>query len=279
MCCCNYRPALAAAALLIALIGCDATGPAGQLDSTGALSLGIPEKIRSVSAVNLNAVTATATVNGERQVMTLSGDRFIATIALEPTDAISVNLSFEELLENGTTIELAQAQRTVQVTGTRQTLTFEESDFNIEFDFDGDGLTNIRERELGTDPTTPTSFRQSRELTLIFTTPDEIPNPQVTQPRVQFGGIPRGVSQSGLTYTSTGFIATLQEVEVEVLLSQQIPQGRVFLARSTQDVAEGFDDLSITLTDSDWDFSRDDDGDGRTNLVEVREGTDPFTPD
>ncbi|MEM7256064.1 MAG: thrombospondin type 3 repeat-containing protein [Pseudomonadota bacterium] len=268
--------ALTAVAIACLLAGCDAQAPVGQLVDNN-LNLQIPDKIRQVAAVNLANVTATATVNNQSFPMNLSGDRYIATISLEQTNSLNIAIEFTEQLDNGATIRLVNAQRVIAVDSNRITADFSEDDFNDSFDDDSDGLTNLQERNLGTDPTTFTTFRETRELTLTFNTPAAIPNPLVTQPRVLFDGIPRGISQSGLTYTSSGVVTTLQEVEVEVRMSQQISSGRVVLAESISTVAAGFDDSNINLNDNDFDFSRDDDGDGITNLIEVRDGTDPFT--
>lgn len=271
----KYSNPLTAVALACLLAGCEGDTTVGQIVNNN-LNLQVPEKIRQVSAVNLANVTAIAIVNNQTFPMNQSGDRYIATISLQQTDSLNIVIEFTELLDNGATIRLVNAQRVVTVNGNRVTADFTESDFNDNFDDDSDGLSNLQERNLGTDPTSFTTFRENRELTLTFDTPAAIPNPLVTQPRVLFAGIPRGITQSGLSYTSSGFVTTLTEVEIEVRMSQQINSGRVVLAESVSTIAAGFDDTTVDLNDNDFDFSRDDDGDGRTNIDEVRAGTDPF---
>jgi len=262
----------------LSLAGCDSDAPTGQLDSHGVLSMAIPERIRNASAVNLSAVTATATVNGESYPMNLSGGRFIATIPVQSNGTLTVSLRFEERLDSGVSITLASASKPHTVNGQSDVLNFTNEDFNTDFDDDADGLTNIREREIGTDPITADQFSENRNLTLTFSIPGAIPFPAVTQPRVQVANIPRGVEIDGLTYTSRSSVTTLSPVTVEVILQQRIPQ-TVFLARSITEVPAGFDNVSVQLNDNDFDFSLDNDGDGRTNIEEVRNGTNPFVPD
>ena len=271
----------AALAVLVALAiaGCNADKASTGHLSDSTLDVGIPEKIRQVSAVNLDAVTAIANVNSTDYPMQRNGNRFQTTITLEDVTSVSVNLRFTETLESGYVLNLARhSQVTRNVDSNNITMEFFNSDFDTSFDDDDDDITNLRERELGTDPVVFSPLNQTRDLTLRFTLPDNIPFPIVTQSIVTFEGIPRAQSRTGNDFSATGSVATLADVAVEVLLTQQISTGRVVLATSTSVVTAGFDDFTLALQDTDFNFSRDDDGDGQTNIEEVRNNTDPFSP-
>ena len=269
---------LMAGLVMLSLAGCNADQMSTGELSNSALELGIPQKIRQVSAVNLDAVTAIANVNGTDYPMERSGNRFRTTITLDNITSVAVNLRFTETLDSGYVLNLAtHSQVTRNVDSSNITMEFFESDFDTNFDDDVDDITNLRERELGTDPTVFSPLNQTRDLTLRFTLPDNIPNPIVTQSIVTFEGIPRAQTRTGNDFAATGSVATLADVAVEVLLTQQVSTGRVVLATSTSTVTAGFDDFTLELASADFDYSRDDDGDGRTNIEEVRSNTDPFS--
>lgn len=275
---CFRRNLCGAGVAAVVLAGCNSSeAPTGVLTS-GTLDLGIPEKIRQVSAVDLDAVTAIANVNSVDYPMTRNGDRFQTTITLEPVASVAVNLRFSETLESGYVLSLARhSQQTQQVDSNNITMQFFEADFDTNFDDDGDSITNLQERELGTDPTVFSPVDDDRELTLTFSLPPNMPNPAVTQSIVTFGGVPRARTRNGDDFTVTGDIGTTTNVAIEVRLTQLVSTGRAVLAIATTSVAAGVDDLTLALTDSDFDFSRDDDGDGETNIEEVSNGTDPFS--
>ena len=210
--------------------------------------------------------------------MERSGDRFQTTIPLENVTSVSVNLRFSERLDSGFDLNLARhSQRSASVNGSNVVMEFFESEFQDDFDEDNDGITNLQERNLGTDPLTPTTVDRNRQLTVQFNLPANLPDPVVTQTIVTFDGRPIAVSRSGNSLTSTGTVTTVTDVEVEVLLLQRVNNRQVVLGTAAVTIASGLDDLSRALFDSDFDFSRDDDGDGITNLIEVRNGTDPFS--
>ncbi len=270
---------IAAGVIALALTGCNGTeAPTGQLDS-GMIELGIPEKIRQVSAVNLDAVTAIANVNSVDYPMTRNGDRFQTTITLDNVASLAVNLRFAETLESGYVLNLARhSQVTRNVDSNNITMEFFESGFDTNFDDDGDSVSNLQERELGTDPTF--TDNATRSLTLNFAVPSIVPAPEVIQPFVLFSGTPRVSRPENNGFTVTGTIGS-GTVPVEVRLIQRINVGTetrpLELAVANQTIASGFDSVTLELFDNDFDFNRDIDGDGVTNVEEVRNGTDPFT--
>ena len=269
-----------ASVIALGLSGCigGEAPPAGQLDS-GMIELGIPAQIRQVSAVNLDAVSAIANVNNVDYQLTRNGDSFQTTITLDNVSSIAVNLRFAETLESGYVLNLARHTQVTRIVDSDNiTMEFFDSDYDTDFDDDGDSVSNLQERELGTDPTF--TDNATRNLTLNFTVPSIVPDPDVTQPIVTFSNTPRvpRTQPTGNAFTVTGSVGS-GVIPVEVRLTQQVVfgNGRVVMAIANTTVASGFDDVTLELFDNDFDFSRDDDGDGITNVEEVRNGTDPFS--
>lgn len=273
--------------ILVCIAGCDASPETGRLqDNT--LTIGIPDKIRRVSEVNLNAVTAIANVtfdnaaSGQDYVMDRFGEQFRTTISLNNVSSVAVNLRFSEQLVSGEIIDLAShPQKSTVIGDGNNIIEFSESDFTIDFDDDGDGITNLQERNLGTDPTVADEFRERRTISVSFIIPGEIPFPAITQRRVLIANSPRPIGlPDGFVFTSSGTVFTPDAVIVEVDLLQQLtPPQSVLLARSSTEIPIGFNDVSIQLNDNDFDYSFDDDGDGRTNIEEIRNGTNPVARD
>lgn len=278
----SWRLASATIAAAIMLIGCDAElMPSGDLTGN-TINLDVPQKIRRVSAVNLDAVGAVANVNGVNYEMSRSGSQFQTTITLEPdTTSVGVELRFTETLDSGTVINLAiHPRQTRELVAGNNVMEFFEEDFNTNvFDFDQDGLSNLQERNLGTDPLTFSQIQQTRQLTMRFPLPLNIPEPLDTQAIVIFDGTPRAYSRVGSQIVASGVITTLEDINVEILLTRRIQNQSIRIANSMLTVAAGFDDVSQQLAGSDFDFTRDDDGDGRSNIEEIRAATNPLVAD
>lgn len=296
----NLRSLIAGCALTIA--SCSGDTSTGELHGNGMLSMAVPEPIRRVLAVDIDKILATANINGVAYPMRLIDNRFIGNISLTRTETITISLRFEECLdasglnislENGEKcqesagipITLAEAQeRQIQTNNQNETVRFVAEDFNTDCnqcDFDGDNLSNLQEREIGTNPIIADVYQESRNVTLTFSIPNEIPFPAVTQPRVLMDLRPRGVELlDEFTYTSRGTVNTPNPVLVEVDLLQRLtPPQTVLLARFSEEVPVGFNDVSIQPSHSEFDYSFDNDGDGRSNIEEIRNGTNPVLQD
>lgn len=277
-----WRLASATITAVILLSGCDAElTPSGELTGN-TINLDVPEKIRRVSAINLDAVGAVANVNGVDYQMSRSGSRFQTTITLEPdVTFVGVELRFTETLDSGTVINLAIHPRQTQdvVTG-NNLMEFFEGNFNTDvFDFDQDGFSNLQERNLGTDPLTFSQIERTRALTVRFPLPLNIPEPLDTQAIVIFDERTIGYRPVGSQIVANGTITTLEDIDVEILLTRIVQGQRISIGNATLTIAIGFDDVTRQLAGSDFDFTRDDDGDGRSNIEEIRAATNPLIAD
>ncbi|OED39075.1 hypothetical protein AB833_16150 [Chromatiales bacterium (ex Bugula neritina AB1)] len=267
-------------AILSVLGGCDGSAELSSgIASNEQITVSLPERIRNAAAVDLNAVQAVATVNGEEHILTLNGGKFQASISVPSNTSFTIRLDFSETLPSGISIVLASYQENISVAGTNQTVEFFDSDYNTNFDNDGDGFSNIAERELNTDPLTFSNTPTLRTLDVEFNLPSVIPDPLVTQVIATFSGVPRAVRRTGNRFEVAGSVATGSEVAIEVILLQQFNNQRVILAVANQTLDVGVNAETLQLDDSNFDFDQDPDGDGRINIDELQAGTNPFVRD
>jgi len=112
--------------------------------------------------------------------------------------------------------------------------------------------------------------------TVSFNLPAVIPNPELSQAIITVAESPRAVRRTGTRFQSSGAVPLCSNASINVLLLQQVNDRSLVLA--TASVAHGTT-TNIELNDSSFDFNEDADGDGRINVTELRDNTDPFLPD
>lgn len=280
---------VATIAALIFLTACDSDN--AQF-SDGEFSLNPPQRIRNISAIDLNNVIAIATVNDSAETkqytMTLAGnDSFRTDIDVAPDSTIRISMEFSENFTNGSqTARLILARHPpidVQMNGTNQTARFFDADYNTAFDRDRDGITNIDERNLGTDPLVFSPIGPTtRTINVSFILPPVVPNPNVTQVIAIYAEAPKLAvrAPSSNRFDISGTVPTSLDIPIEVNLIQDDDNGqRVLLARANSFVTAGSDNRNIQLGSNDFNFNQDPDGDGRFNVEEIRQGTNPFIAD
>ncbi len=263
---------------LALLTGCDSSSRLSQ--QNGELDFQAPEKIRTSLAVDFDQVSGIANVNDRVFEMQRMGERFIATVPGVPANStVSIDLRFIETLPSGAALDLARTEpQTFTVGSTDQTIEIFEEQFSYDFDDDNDGISNIGERNDGTDPFVPESAG-IRAVTVNFNIPLRA-DPTITQVAVLIADAPRQFMRDGAFRTATGLVSTLNTIEVDVRLTRNITvQGQqriVLLADSVTTVVAGSQDFTLNLNDTDFDFNIDTDGDGIINIDELQAGTDPF---
>lgn len=269
--------------LLALLLGsCSSEDGGGNIEiQADQLSLGIPTRIRQVQALDIENVEAIATVDGQQYELTRNGEQFRTSIPVASNRNIGVSILFRERLDNGGILELANYASTLQIGTSNQTLQVFDNDFNDSpFDNDNDQISNLVEREEGTDPFVFDIRPENRTITIDFSLPRIIDEPQVTQVIATIAGTPRPVQRNGNDFEISGIATTRSTVAIEIILLQRVASGiPLVLANATRTVPSGIQPVSIDLNEVDFDFDRDQDGDGRTNLQELQNGTDPFRPD
>ena len=279
----HYRSAIFAGICLPVLIlvsACDSDSGntmSGQL-SNGELSLSLPGRIRDAQAVNPNAVIATATVNNLDYPLTRTDNgRFQTSITIDANQSITASVSFSESLTNGAVIELASHPSiTRQIGSGNATIEFFDSNYQTDFDRDADGCDNLSEREVETNPLVNDAVPVGFTRTVAFTLPAIIPDPELTRAVITVAETPRAVVRVGTRFQSSGAVSLCSNASINVLLLQQI-DGRTLVLASAS-VAHGTT-ANIELSDGNFNFNEDADGDGRINVTELRNNTDPFVAD
>lgn len=280
----NYRQMMGLLAMVtaLALSGCGGNESSSNIDIRGnQLSLTAPDRIRQVQALDIEALEAIATINGQESEFVRTGEQFRISVTIPSNSDVDINIIFRERLDNGGVLNLATYSSTVEVGNTNKTVQVFDNEFNdAAFDEDGDQISNLAEREGDTDPFTFDARPDNRNFTINFTLPGVIDDPQVTQVIATIAGTPRAVRREGNDFEITGLATTRSSVSVEVILLQRLESGiSLVLGDATRDVPSGIQAVFISLVDSDFNFNRDQDGDGRTNLQELQNGTDPFRQD
>lgn len=267
--------------VISSLIACDGDYTdtvTGEL-SAGDLSLNLPSRIRNISAINPNAVRAIATVNNQQFPLARTSDgTYQTSITLSANTPVSVSVSFSETLTSGTVIELARHPAIERNTGSND-LTLQFFDNNYEtanFDLDGDGCSNIVEREVETNPLINDAIPANFVRGVSFDLPASIPNPELSQAIVTVAETPRAVRKTGNRFQSSGAVSQCSNAAINVLLLQQYNGSTLVVATAT--VSHGTN-ANIELSTNDFNFNEDADGDGRTNVTELQNGTDPFVQD
>ena len=267
-------------ALLLNACGSDESTSSIEIQSDQ-LSLSVPERIRQVQALDIENVEAIATVNGQQFELARNGNQFRASMTIPSNSSINVSILFRERLDNGGVLDLANFSSSLEIGTVNQTLQVFEDEFNDSpFDDDNDQISNLVEREEGTDPFVFDTRPDNRSITINFSLPRIINDPQITQVIATIAGTPRAVRRDGNDFEISGIATTRSAVSVEVILLQRLESGiSLVLADATRSIPTGVQAVAIELTDDDFNFDRDQDGDGRTNLEELQNGTDPFRQD
>lgn len=277
----SYIPfATLLSATLLALAGCGGN-TSGPSHTDGANGIQVPEKIRQSLAIDLSQVTGIATIGETNYPMQRVGDQYQVSIPNIPVNTQpTINLTFTERLPDGTNLILATAAVRPTVRQTDRTVRVFESDFDYSHDRDQDNISNIEERELGTNPLVPENST-NRNVIVQFTIPQRINEPQITRVIAIVAGTPTVFSRRNDLITVTGVVPSSITVKVEILL-QQVYEGEdgidgdVPIARAVTESAAGEEDLVVALTDTNFSFNFDSDSDGVLNIDEMHAGTDPF---
>ena len=242
------------------------------------LSIALPVKIRESLTVDFTQVTGVATVNGIPNVMTQTANGFTVTVpGIVANSTATIELSFTERLPNGVPLILAATEQlALQIGAVDQTVTIREDQYSYNFDDDGDGISNIAERDNDSDPLVPENTI-NRLINVEFDLPSIIEQPAITQIIVLIADSPRAFARTGNTINVQVLVSTSTPIDIDIRLSQQFNGEAVRLASATDILEAGEDAVQITLVDSDFDFlSFDDDQDGIPNIVELQNGGDPF---
>lgn len=249
----------------------------GEQPASG-LEFQLPAKIRTSLAVDFSQVTGFANVNGRNYEMERFGDRYRALVPNVPVNSdVSIDLLFSERLSDGRVLELARTNPQSFTVGTAdQTIEISEEQYSYDFDADNDQISNIAERNDGTDPFTPENAG-TRTITVEFNLPQRIEDPAITRVIALVADVPRPrTPRADNVVQVSGLVPASSTIDIDIRLTQQFDGEAVLIARATDQIDAGSDDFTLNLSDENFDFSIDDDGDGISNIDEIQAGSNPF---
>lgn len=135
--------------------GSDALLPGGQglLDDTDhGLVLAIPDRLAQSRAVDPTALSLEVRVDGTSLEPTREGSAFVVSTVLPPNANATLEVVWREAFE-GADLDLASWSGDLGPITAAETVTLDPSEYLTSvFDEDEDGVSNLDEREAGTDP-------------------------------------------------------------------------------------------------------------------------------
>jgi peptidoglycan hydrolase-like protein with peptidoglycan-binding domain len=127
------------------------TNTPSPLNADSGQELPIPAQILSSRTIDIDQLEVEVVVNGERVQATRQGNIWQVSIQVSPGDNLSLTVTWFENFE-GTRLPLASWQDSLSVQD-NQTININSTDYVTDiFDNDGDGVSNLAERDAGTPP-------------------------------------------------------------------------------------------------------------------------------
>ena len=257
------------------VIACDS--PVDQLDADG-LSLSAPDRIRSARAVDLAAVTATATVNGVEVVLSPTGNGvFSGDVSVPPNTTVPVSIQFSELVDDQPLVLATQTQQ-VNTGNADEQVILRRSAYNFDaHDADGDSVSNIIEREEATDPFDATDAPALININVVVEQPTGIAIGDSGRYTVEasIGNSIRQLELSDNQFRGTFFTVDRAPVTVAAEFIEEVTGQKLSVASQSRELPSLFDQQTITFSNTDYQLP-DRDGDRLVDLAELVAGTSIF---
>jgi len=272
---------------LLTLATCVFTGCGDQDDGKASYTahdseLGIfaPGRLRESLAVDPANIVAFVEVNNRSYQMEPSGNQFVAVVeGLRPNQDATIRITFRENFPDGRQLNLAQTGEKVERIGaTDHAFTVQRGEYSYAYDIDNDGVSNLEERNNGTDPFVAENVA-NRRINVTFNIPQAINDPELVQVYTFFGDLvvaPRSIDGNRRTYVTS--LPGNTEVRIEVRIVQKFGTRDIIVAEAITTAPRSQNDAVFDLTDDNFDFSMDEDNDGKTNLQEMQNGDNPLVP-
>ena len=146
-------PLAAAFGAALGAAGCDGTGAAGA-HSPGAIALPLPEPVLSSRAIDREALEVDVRVGGDVVETRREGGLRLASTTVPAGRALTLEVSwYERFGEEGNRLEIASLVDAIEPLSSDSELTIDPARYTTDgLDADGDGFSNLAEREGGTGP-------------------------------------------------------------------------------------------------------------------------------
>lgn len=140
-------------ALSLLLSACSSEGTVTTLDARPSVTIGLPQVLLNAANVVRDNISPTILLsNGASVTMQKgAGDAWSGTINVAPAAQYTASVTWAETFE-GQELSLANLQQTLEVAADGTVVITATSEYSTDIDTDGDGTSNLAERENGTDP-------------------------------------------------------------------------------------------------------------------------------
>lgn len=257
------------------VVACDSS--VDQLDADS-LSLSAPDRIRSARAVDLAAVTATATVNGVEVLLSPSGNGvFSGDVSAPPNTTVPISIQFSELID-GEQLVLATRTQQVNTGNSDEQVILRRSVYNFDaHDADGDSVSNIIEREENTDPFDATDAPALININVVVEQPAgiAIDNSGRYTVEASIGNSIRQLERSDNQFRGAFFTVDRAPVTVAAEFIEEVTGQKLSVASQSRELLSLFDQQTITFSNTEYQLP-DRDGDRLADLAELVAGTSIF---
>ena len=257
------------------VVACDSS--VDQLDADS-LSLSAPDRIRSARAVDLAAVTATATVNGVEVLLSPSSNGvFSGDVSAPPNTTVPISIQFSELVD-GEPLVLATRTQQVNTGNSDEQVILRRSVYNFDaHDADGDSVSNIIEREENTDPFDATDAPALININVVVEQPAgiAIDNSGRYTVEASIGNSIRQLERSDNQFRGAFFTVDRAPVTVAAEFIEEVTGQKLSVASQSRELLSLFDQQTITFSNTEYQLP-DRDGDRLVDLAELVAGTSIF---
>ncbi len=264
---------------------CDSGDPAANVRSASIssteLSLPLPDRIRSISALDPNNIEATAIVNGVQISLNPDGSgAYRGSIQVPARATFGVQIEFSERFANQ---KLVLATRSQQVTTgtTNQQLTVSRASYDFDsHDDDGDSASNIVEREEDTNPLDAAETPGLVNIPLIARQPQLLAGSSFSSYlfEASVGQDTKVLTASGNDFRGSFNVVNSAPVTASVQMIETVTGQRFAVATQSRQLNTITDQQTIIFEAGDYAIP-DRDNDGQSDVAELIAGTDITNPD
>lgn len=268
---------------LLFLAGCDSeqSGDLVATISDTELTLPVPERIRSINALDPNNITATAIVNGVPATLQRnSAGGFRGAIQVPAQSTFSVDVEFSEQFANEKLVLATSSQQVTTGSGNQQ-LNLRRSSYDFaSHDADADSVSNIVEREEDTDPLDSAQAPQMINVTVIARQPQALQSGSFGNYffEANVGSDVKVLSASGSDFRGSFYVVDRAPVEASVQMVETFTGQQLTVATQTRQLNAIADQQTVIFEANVYSMP-DRDGDGQSDVAELVAGTDLNTPD
>ncbi len=244
-----------------------------QLPQLVSIDVFVPRPSR-LENIGFNNYQIEASVGSISHAAESSIGEYRNTFTVVREDPLNVNV---RIVETVTGQQLTIGTQSIQVAGVQdsQSVIVSADDYNFELDEDADGVSNLDELAVGSDPFTPPEAAPLTAFSLTFDIPAEIANPSEVYGQLLVNGQNVVLSRNDNRYTATGTVQQGQSADIALVINNTY-EGQVLTLASFDNVLQPMDGQSFELQD--FSLQHDVDGDGELNYLELSQGSDPFNP-